>query len=89
MSYSGSAGGGIGGVGPASTPQVAAVPGTKILLCKSGVKDKKPDPAGADYGEVTTKLDIPSMRASILSPIATGPTPAGVPVMITSPACRV
>ena len=52
MSYSGSAGGGIGGVSPASTPQVAAVPGTKILLCKSGVKDKKPDPAGAEYGEV-------------------------------------
>nr|BAR30337.1 hypothetical protein [uncultured Mediterranean phage uvMED] len=52
MSYSGSAGGGIGGVSPASTPQVAAVPGTKILLCKSGVKDKKPDPNGADYGEL-------------------------------------
>ena len=52
MSYSGSAGGGIGGVSPASTPQVAAVPGTKILLCKSGVKNKKPDPAGAEYGEV-------------------------------------
>ena len=52
MSYSGSAGGGIGGVSPASTPRAAAVPGTKILLCKSGVKDKKPDPAGADYGEV-------------------------------------
>ena len=52
MSYSGSAGGGIGGVSPASTPLAAAVPGTKILLCRSGVKGKTPDPAGAEYGEV-------------------------------------
>ena len=46
------AGAGIGGAEPAMSPRVPAVPGTKILLCKSGVKSKTPDPAGADYGEL-------------------------------------
>ena len=46
------AGAGIGGAEPAMSPRVPAVPGTKILLCKSGVKSKTPDPAAAEYGEV-------------------------------------
>ena len=45
-------GDGIGGAEPATLPKAAPVPGTKILLRRSGVKGRLPSAGDAEYGEL-------------------------------------